>query len=222
MRSFKFLLTFLTLPLLIMAQSSGDFGIKAGYTSAWQDQYISEQKIENIDSRSGIYFGGYLDLFKGDVLGVKIDLGFTQKGFALEIPITTEEFPDGTGSFTSQKSRLNYLTISFSPNVFYKAGNNTYYGFAGARVDIELSKDHEIEGPGDILANYQASVDKIYSDYKSVLFGLTSGAGVQIGNVLPFDFGIEFRYNSDLSNVYENDFVYYRNSSLDILVFVVL
>ena len=136
---------FLTFILLISilysnGQAIESIGIKGGISlSTMTYKYQTVGITEKNDYKVGIYSVLTAEFFKGKYLSLSTDLGFVQKGMKEKIPITTPEFPDGTGEYSFRKFTRNY--VSFSPMLkgFYNFNKLTTYAVVGPRMDIDVT-----------------------------------------------------------------------------------
>ena len=224
----KSLILFLFLILLgilsqnIFGQIPNGFGVKSGFTSAWQTEIIGGSKVNGIDNKSGFIFGFYAAWFKSSWYSFTTELNYSQKGMQTEIPFTTALQPDGTGEFIRSNLRLSYLSLSILPNIYIEIQNIKLYAFTGPRFDVEISKGNNVSGPEPSRTFFSEEVEKQLKNYKSFQFGLTIGVGIQVSKLLPFSFGVEARYNPDISKVYEVNNLYLKNNSMDLLLTIEL
>ena len=203
-------------------QLIGEFGLKSGFTSAWQTEIISGDKLKGIDNKSGLVFGFYAEIFKSQWYSINTELNYSQKGMQTEIPFTNEQYPDGTGEFIKSNLRLNYLSVLILPRIYKNIQSLKFYAFAGPRFDIEISKNNNVSGPEPSRTLFSDGVEKQLNNYKSFQFGLSLGLGLQVKELLPFCFGIEARYNPDLSKVYDAENSYIKNNSIDLLLTIAI
>ena len=203
-------------------QLISEYGLKSGFTSAWQTEIIFGDKLKGIDNKSGLVFGFYAEIFKSQWYSINTELNYSQKGMQTEIPFTNEQYPDGTGEFIKSNLRLNYLSVLILPHIYKNIQSLKFYAFAGPRFDIEISKNNNVSGPEPTRTFYSDGVEKQLNNYKSFQFGLSLGLGLQVKELLPFCFGIEARYNPDLSKVYETEYLYIKNNSMDLLLTIAI
>ena len=220
---FFFFISYILLSSIISGQIIKSYGIKTGFSSAWQS-YIAngEDYSDAFDKKNG--FALYLSStwIDNSIFNLNSEIGFTQKGRILETIITNGEHPNGTGESVIDDFSFNYLSIIVYPEVFYNFNNIKAYIFIGPRLDVELSRDAKTEAPKEFLEYNSRINKKLLEEYKKVQFGVTTAIGLQISNLLPFNFGFEVRYNPDISKIYRNNNVYSRNNSLDFLLTIKL
>lgn len=219
---FLFFILFGFLSVNTFGQFVSEYGLKAGITSAWQTEIISGEKLNGLDNRSGFIIGLYSDWFKSSWYSFKTEFTYSSKGMKTEISFTNEQHPDGTGEFIKSNLSLSYFSVLILPTVYTEIQNFKFYAFTGPRFDIEISKSNNVSGPEPARSYYYAGVEKELADYKSFQFGFTLGFGVQVKELLPFSFGVEARYNPDISKVYETEYLYIKNNSVDLLLTVML
>jgi hypothetical protein len=202
----------------ISGQIINSYGLKVGFTSSWQNEFIGGEKLNGLDNKSSINVGFYAEWFKSSWYSINTELNFSQKGVKTEIPFTSIEYPDGTGEYLRSNMRLNYLSISILPNIYTEIEKVRFYAFTGPRIDIELSKSIYVSGPEPYRTYYSSGFEKNFDNYKSLQFGFTIGLGFQLKELFPFSIGLEARYNPDISKVYETKNAYIKNNSMDFLL----
>lgn len=170
----------LTLTLLYSTgQVVESIGMKGGISFATQTwAYKSPDFTNKMDYKTGLYSVLTADLFKSRYLCMTADLGFVQKGFQEEIPMTSEEFPEFISSYKTYKSTINYLTFSPKLSINYDFDKVMVYVFTGPRIDLQTSYKT------DYLTNN-------FSEFNKMVWGLTYGVGIEyriksIGILLEF------------------------------------
>lgn len=164
---------------LTMLYSTGQvvesIGFKGGISFANQTwEYKRPDFTNQMDYKTGFYSVLTVNFFKTKHLCLTTDLGFIQKGFQEEIPMTLEEFPE----FKTYKSTINYLTFSPKLSVNYDFDKLITYLFVGPRVDIQTSYNTD-----QLTVNFDV--------FNKLVWGLTYGGGIEykiksIGILLEF------------------------------------
>ena len=154
---------FMVLPAVAAGQST--VGFRGGLSVA----SLGGDDAEDLDSRTGLRFGGFFNVPVSDVLGVQVGAGFVQKGASetelgvdldfklgyIEIPLLLTLSPSTNGSVG--------FTFSVGPAVGFKTGCNVSATDAGVTVDFDCD---------------DPTVDV---DLKSFEVGAMVGAGLDIG-----------------------------------------
>lgn len=186
--------------LFAYAQGTGSIGVKGGVSFATMTyKYQAVGFTKSYDYKAGIYTALTSEFFKGKHLSLSTDLGFVQKGMQQKIPISTVEFPEGTGEYKILKHTRIYVTLSPMMKGFYSFNKWTVYGLFGPRVDMDVT---------------YAAVPGSSSGSKThrFIWGLTYGAGTEykIGkfgvlvellghpNITPIMDQMDADWNSDL------------------------
>ena len=198
-------------------QFISSYGLHFGFTSSWQTEIFVGGKLEGINSTNSFSGGLYVECFKGSWYSIKSEVNYSRKGMKMETPITTVEFPNGTGEILKNELQLDYLSLLIIPSIYAELRTIKIYALAGPRIDVELSKSKNISGPEPARSYFVDGIEKQLKNYKKIQYGLTIGVGVQIKELLSFPFGLEVRYNPDISRVYETEYIYIRNNSLEFL-----
>jgi len=167
---------------LTMIYSTGQvvesIGFKGGISFANQTWKYTSDFTNQMDYKTGFYSLLTANFFKTKHLCLTTDLGFIQKGFQEEIPMTSEEFPEFISSYKTFKSTINYLTFAPKLSVNYDFDNLITYLFVGPRIDIQTSYN----------TDYQTNN---FNEFNKSVWGLTYGAGIEyriksIGILLEF------------------------------------
>ncbi len=139
------------------------------------------------------------------VFSVSSEVHYIQKGFQYKIQVTTEENPDGTGTYKTFSPRLDYLSIPLLAKCRLDWESSSLYAIAGPRMDILLRSDD---------AGFSIVLDHL----RSTEFGLTMGIGYVVSKIAPFGIGAEFRYSPTFQDSYATDLLTVRNSSLEMML----
>jgi len=188
----------IVLPMCVLSQELVGWGIRAGVTSANQTQKNGDLTV-SMQYRTGLSLGTHVEWIDHPFLSVHTELSYNQKGHRLDIPITTAEFPDGTGEFTKESVRFDYLCVSILAKVKFAIGSAQPYVLFGPRVDISLANSVNIEGREPIRTYYLAGWTSHLRHYKDAQIGGDVALGC-IGDVgLPMRVGAEVRYSPDFT-----------------------
>ncbi len=195
-------------PLLAEAQLIRSFGIKAGTAAASENwQYSQNPGLIDPLTRWGLDVGGFVEWFNIPILSVSSEVHYVQKGFRLQLPVTTAESPDGNGSFLTLSPRVDYLSMPLLAKCRLDLESSSIYVLAGPRLDIFLStKD---VGFGDVLKKFRSNE-----------FGFTMGVGCEAAKIGPLTLGLEARYSPTLQDSYSTNLLAVRNQSFEMLLVI--
>jgi hypothetical protein len=190
------------------AQAIRSWGFKIGAVSAFQTwDYASPFSDFETQHRLGVdvaVFAEWLDL---RVFSISTECHYVQKGMAVSLPITTTQFPDGTGEYWTRSPRLDYLSIPVLAKIRLPDQRIAPYILIGPRLDLLLT----INGDG-----FEVVLDK----FRRVDFGGVLGIGMEI-NVREFaSLGGEFRFSPSFADGYSTALTTVRNSSMEFLLVI--
>ncbi len=185
------------LPGTSRSQVIRGYGFKVGLVSSnefWQDTEPGTRG-RWMDSYTGIAVGGFIELALLSHVSVVGEVQYAQKGMkgtevfinGLEVPYNVVEAP-----------WEEYLSIPIAAKIGLPVGLITPYLLAGPRVDFLLSSHHD----GDTEAPFNR--------FKAVDYGGTFGCGVKWNW-----FFLEFRYDPDFTDSYDQPFYIIKNRSFD-------
>jgi hypothetical protein len=199
-RLFSVVTALALLPVVSVAQEGPTFILKAGAVSAKQN--MSELNFGfpgfATEYRWGIAAGGELRLLRVAGIDLLAELLYVQKGYSAIFPVTTAEFPDGTGAFISLPYRLHYLTLAGSAKCRLLSGPVAPYVRAGTRADILLDSSEGLE-------------------YHSVNLGVTIGIGAELAvGPLPVLL-LEGRFSPDFTDARGPSLASVKNRSFELL-----
>jgi hypothetical protein len=199
------------------AQAITGWGLKAGMTSA-----IVSQSIGQIDysfpSRTGLNVGIFAEWFDHPWFGVSSEICYNQKGLTIEAPITTPEFPDGTGESIRESVCLHYLSIAVLPRAKLPLGVVEIYGVAGPRLDLSVGRSVSVDANGSIRSYLERAWNSRFDEYEDYQVGADIGFGLIVNKVLPFDLGVEARYSLDFTASLKALNYSARNSSWELML----
>ncbi len=202
------------------SQPIRQYGIKAGFSLAtmkWVTAGITDNQIRN---RLGFDVGGFIEWFEDPLFSFISELDYVQKGMREDIPVTTEQYPDGTGEFFKYDCRIDLLSFSLLPKARIEMGGVELYAIAGVRLDYSLSNSVSVEGEEPFSKYTEQAFQSFFDHFKRTQFGGTFGAGVQLKSILPFPAGIEIRYSPNWQNTYSDRYWNIRSRSFEFLLTV--
>jgi len=212
------LLLVLATSTIVSSQPIKRYGAKIGVTSATWNWKTDGSTVRGIDNRLGLAIGVSVEWFHTSIFSLLTELHFVQKGMKENIPITTEQYPEGTGEFVKHNVRLDYLSFEVLPKFRFDADIAELYTIAGFRLDMSLSNSVTVEGREPLRTQsaqfYQSLVDR----FKSPQFGGTIGVGVQSDSLFPLPMGMEFRYSPDFQSAYSESIWNIKNTSFEFLL----
>lgn len=192
---------------IVYPQSIGHYGLKVGTTASTPKWSHDSESDSHVQTKWGLNIGAFIEFNIAENLYLVPEIHFTQKGFRYDIPITTSQFPDGTGQSIALKPVANYLAIPVNIKYsLYKKVIDVYLS-GGIRFDLLISKN------GD-------GFDIFYNNFKKIDFGLNMILGVRAYELFGFGTGVEFRYNPNVTSSYSNDTQNITNSSFDLLLLI--
>lgn len=181
----------------------------------WRNGDIINHQIR---SRLGINAGGFLEWFDTPLFSLLSEIAYVQKGMKEDIPITTEQYPDGTGEFINYDCGTNYLSFSLLPKVRYEVKELELHAVAGLRIDYSLSNFVRVDGREPISTYSKQHYQLLFDRFKKTQFGGTFGCGMQLKSLLPFSTGVEIRYSPNWQNSYSNAYMKIKNNSFEFLL----
>src|SRR5688572_33200026 len=100
MKRISILLFTLTTSLLANGQVLKSIGLKGGMSMASQNwNYNAESITMNTHNRKGFYSTVSLEFLKSKYLSLTTDVGYCAKGSTEEVAETTNDLPEGDGTF---------------------------------------------------------------------------------------------------------------------------
>lgn len=175
-----------------MSQPIKRYGAKIGFCSATWDWKTDGSTVRGIDNRLGLDLGAFVEWFNTQTFSALTEVHFVQKGMKQNIPITTYQYPDGTGEFIKHDIRLDYLSFVVLPKVRFEIEIFEFYMVAGMRIDLSLSNNVSVEGRESFRTYSAKGYQSLIDNFKSPQLGGTVGFGAQINSFLPLPVGIEF------------------------------
>jgi len=189
---------------IVYPQSFEHFGLKVGTTASTPIWSHDSKSDSHVQTKWGLDIGAFIEFKLVDNLSLVPEIHFIQKGLRYDIPITTMEFPDGTGQFITLEPNVNYISVPINVNYsFYKSAFEIY-GVGGARLDFALDKN------GD-------GFDYQYKQFKDVDFGASIGVSLRTKDLIGIGTGLEFRFSPNITSSYSKSGEKITNSSFEIL-----
>ena len=184
------------------------FGIKAGTAAANQNwDYAFSSGSLDTKIRWGLDVGAFVEWLNMPTFSLLSEVHYIQKGFTTEIPVTTEQSPEGNGSRMSYSPVVHYFSIPILAKGRMEVGSATVYGFAGPRMDVLLSAH------GDVY-------DAVVREFRGTEFGASLGVGIESAELGPVVLGLEFRYSPTFQDSYSTTFLSVRNRSMELLLVI--
>jgi hypothetical protein len=149
--------------------------------------------------RSGVNVGVFAEWLNNAIISLNTELTFIQKGHQLDIPVTTEQLPDGTGEFYTESIRLNYISVGILPKLRLSFDATEFYVLAGPRVDFALSHSADVDGREPFRSILEAGWNSNLNHYKDAQLGGDFALGIATSNLLPIGLGLEVRYSPDFT-----------------------
>lgn len=194
---------------IVFTQSVQNYGIKIGTTASTPIWSHGSQNDSNVKTKWGLDIGAFTEFEIGEKLSLVPEIHFVQKGLRYDIPITTIQFPDGTGQYITLKPNANYLSVPVSIKYsIYKSVFDVYLS-GGVRLDLLVNKN------GD-------GFDVFYNNFKKIDFGMNIVLGIKTNELFGFGSGVEFRYSPNLTSSYSDDSQKITNSSFEFLFLLFL
>jgi len=206
----KIVFSFLTISILFCSSTYGqlirDYGIKVGLASTNQNWIWPSQTFVTTSStsRQGIDVGLFVQWFNIPMISALTELHYIQKGAKVttNIPITTAQYPDGTGQYLSYTTRINYLSLPILAKLRISLGILTPYLLAGPRFDYNLSNSNTL----------------YLNNFNKLDIGGTFGIGFELDKILPVHIGAEFCYSPTFQDSYSSQGLTAKNNSLEFLL----
>ena len=187
------------------AQLLRGYGLKAGLTSANEAYHLGSLPQFETKRRVGFCIAAYAEWLNLSALSVVTQLEYTQRGVGWELK-TLRVGPRGFEQISSQVSyaRVDFISLPILIKLRLPVGSIQPFLLAGPRIDHLLgytSADWSLIDP--------------YSSFDQNVLGGSVGGGVESVELLPVDVVMEFRYNHDFVNSYENPVLTVRKNAFD-------
>ncbi len=164
-----FLLLFtLTTTSLVNAQVLKSIGFKGGVSVANQSwHYKAINTPSNKDNLIGLYGAATFEFLKSKYFSLTTDLGYCAKGSSEKIPTTTNDMPEGDGTYKNYNTNFDYFFFSPILKIRYEINRFAPYALLGLRMDYQLSYKSDIK------------YEKIEDDFHKMIWGSNFGAGME-------------------------------------------
>lgn len=199
-----YLIIFTLSSTICFSQDITHYGVKFGVVASKPIWSFNSVNDKNIQTKWGIDFGSFVEISYDDNISIVPELHFIQKGMRYDIPITTNEFPDGTGEYFVSKPSANYLSIPVSAKYSIIKSLVELYISCGVRIDILINK----KGDG---------FDFFYKKFKNTELGLNFALGASTEKIIGIGSGVELRYSPNVTSSYSDNSFNIKNSSIDVL-----
>jgi hypothetical protein len=167
----------------------GAFGIKAGIS--FSD--VNSEELPPVDSRTGITFGGFLNVTTTDYLELQIEALYMTKGFKFTRRV---EGPLGENVFEDNTVKLDYVEFPILIRALVPTEENLRPNFyIGPAFSLLLSTDFEVDPPTD-------DPEFILDNANKLDLGLVLGGGVDF-ELTGGRISLDFRYNLGLIDYLE-------------------
>ncbi|HRE40130.1 MAG TPA: porin family protein [Ignavibacteria bacterium] len=195
-----------------------DLGVRAGFTYS-SIQYSAEDTAATefvdavgnlIEYKPGFSVGVFSDIYRIKNIYIGVGADYYQKGYRAKVAETNEMGVVINNGHLNY--RMDYLTFSlygkFSPN----AGKIKPYFIVAPRIDYYMGYSMSTSN----LSHSFSGNNILLDDYKKITGSVSFGAGVEIFGILTKPVLIEFMYNPDLINQFNNGIVSVKNKSFGI------
>lgn len=189
---------------IVYPQGIEHFGLKVGTTASTPIWSHDSKSDSHVQTKWGLDIGAFIEFKLVENLSFVPEIHFIQKGLRYDIPITTMEFPDGTGQFITLKPNVNYVSIPININYTFYKTSFEIYGVGGVRLDFAVDKN------GD-------GFDYQYKQFKDVDLGANIGLGLRTKELIGIGTGLEFRFSPNITPSYFKYGEKITNSSFEIL-----
>jgi hypothetical protein len=211
----------LLIPTSAGAQTPVRWGVKLGVTSASQTR--SNDGFTYIyPSRVGLSAGIFAEWLDHPWLGVSFELSYNQKGHTLDIPFTTDQFPNGTGEFTRESIGFNYFSVAVLPKARLSLGPVELYVLAGPRMDVAISHLVAVEGKEPVRTIWAAGWESSLKNSGDVQVGGDFAVGCITATLTSVYLGAEVRYSPDFTPCAQLQGYTTTNRSWEFLLFVAI
>ena len=177
----------------LQAQAVKSIAVKSGIV--WSTQNW-DYKNTNVDFqneyRTGFHVGVNIEFLHHEYFSILAELGFAQKGFKMEVDITTPDHPEANLGTKEFKFAYKYAYLSPMFKARKEFGGFVPYIFIGPRLDYQLEYPSEFSSEGS--KNY-------YNDF---IFGMTYGLGIEY-MFGPVGVDLIFQHQYDFTSLYKRD-----------------
>jgi opacity protein-like surface antigen len=144
-----------------------------------------------------------LEFWNTSVFSFSASVGMIKKGYNYDIPVTTVTQPEGTGEIIEGRLRLNYLYLAPRFAVKLSAKKFVPYVFVVPRTEVFLYTSHKLYRSDDSEITDDGSFggfrDFYKNNHRALLFGVTTGFGLEYKIHKNVSLGIEAAYLVDIT-----------------------
>jgi len=193
---------------LLQGQVAYTFGVKGGISLANQRYRITPIDYTlDTDPVPGPAVSFFLEPFRGAHFSFQLDLSYACKGSTTTVQGVSVNHldQDRITVIEGEPARSRFRYLSLSPGVRYRLGQGSLvpYILAGPRLDL--------------LLDYSSDSDYPLEKQRTVVFGLSFGAGVEYSLQKTGLFG-ELQYQPDISPVTNEEPLLIRNRMISLML----
>ncbi len=188
----------------MQAQAIKSIAVKSGIIWATQKWDYKDIDLDySSEYRTGFHLGVSVEFLQHKYFSILTELGYTQKGYKIELPIVNPGQPEGNLGTMVLKYRFSYVYLSPMFKVRKEFGGFVPYVFIGPRLDYQL------DYPSDLFSKESATY---FNDF---IFGMTYGLGIEymFGS---FGVGLIFQNQYDFTLAYHQEPEEGYNTGFDI------
>ncbi len=188
----------------LQAQAIKSIAVKSGIIWATQKWDYKDIDLDySSEYRTGFHIGVSAEFLQHKYFSILTELGYTQKGYKIELPIVNPGQPEGNLGTMVLKYRFSYVYLSPMFKIRKEFGGFVPYVFIGPRLDYQL------DYPSDLFHEGSAG------QFNDFIFGMTYGLGLEymFGS---FGVGLIFQHQYDFTLVYHQEPAEGNNTGLDI------
>ena len=213
------LLLVLFMPERLEAQVLRSYGAKVAVTSTDISYEFEDPRLRgaspDFERRTGVNVALFAEWLTYPYLSLLTQAEYTQRGFA-PVFLRAVPVPDNPGYLTSEEvtanTRLDYLSAFVPLKVQYPVGTFlTPFILAGPRLDVLLNQH---VGTVD-LDGFGPSGFRLRDPNRTQL-GLSTGAGITVGDLGKLSLTLEARYNLDLTDATSSSSVEVKHNAFDV------
>jgi len=196
-------ITVISISFSVQAQIINNYGVKLGIISS-DLSYNNFPTTLETERKLGFIGGAFVEWFNYPIFSMITQIEYAQKGSSYEIVVTGENDPTPIGIKT-YNNNLYYISLPVYVKAKITMSSLIPYVFAGARADF--------------LLGYSTEFDSlIFSKFKNTAFGGVLGFGIEPLLDIPLNPFLEFRYDFDFTNSYDENGMTIKNNAFDILI----
>jgi hypothetical protein len=196
-------ITLISISFSVQAQIINNYGVKLSIISS-DLSYNNFPTTLETERKLGFIGGAFVEWFNNPIFSMITQIEYAQKGSSYEIVVTGESDPTPIGTKT-YNNNLYYISLPVYVKAKITFSSLIPYLFAGARVDFLLSYSTEFDS-------------LIFSKFKNTAFGGVLGFGIEPLLDIPLNPFLEFRYDIDFTNSYDQNGMTIKNNAFDVLI----